>query len=256
MDAYGIRKGINRLMQTLPVTEDGLRTAYALLLAVDTVHSFDEDPTPVFERWATVQPSDNFKKYHDGDAPGLDMKEEFLCLLGALYGHYSIKLPDGKWDLKYVGSFDSPKRYLRCAFYGREQPRKHKTKPEDMDKYYSRDEDAYTIAAFYNDRLFWDDKCRARLEHFMRGRLIYRYKRRCEQLHAKYPNFKLKPVSEDGIALLEDENGQPDEAEKRMEHLEALVAANGKQLNDISKRLMWVFILVVAALLLIWRPHI
>ena len=173
-------------------------------------------------------------------------------MLGSLYGHYSRETPEGLHKLEYLGSADSNKRYLRCAFYAREQ----KQKPEEMDKYFARDEDAYTIAALYNNRLFLDVKTRPKLEQCLRGRLIYRYKVRCEQLHAKRSEFDPKPVSEDGASLLDDETAQATDDQKRLDRLEALVAANSKQLIDISKRLLWVLVLVVVAVLLIWRPHL
>jgi len=70
MDAWGIQKGIKRLMQTLPVNARGVQTAYWLLHAVDPrrAGSFEEDPTPMFKRWQPLELSDDFKKYHQGDA--------------------------------------------------------------------------------------------------------------------------------------------------------------------------------------------
>jgi hypothetical protein len=253
MAAYGLQKGIKRLMQVLPVTEDGLRTAYWLLksTAMHKAGHFDEDPTPVFRRWQPLELSADFKKYHEGDAHKLDMKEEFQCMLASVYNHYSMKTPDNKMKIVYLGSPDSPELFLRCAYYARET----KLTPEQMEKAYSRDTDAFTLAALYNDSLFWNTKTRAMLERFVRGRLIHRYKRRIAQINKKHPEFDLNPVSEHGVGLLEDETKQPTKDQKRMERLEALVAANTKQLSNIYKRLWWVFILVVVAVVLIWRPH-
>jgi hypothetical protein len=253
MAAYGLQKGIKRLMQVLPVTEDGLRTAYWLLksTAMHKAGHFDEDPTPVFRRWQPLELSADFKKYHEGDAHALDMKEEFQCMQASVYNHYSTKTPDNKMKIVYLGSPDSPELFLRCAYYARET----KLTPEQMEKAYSRDTDAFTLAALYNDSLFWNTKTRAMLERFVRGRLIHRYKRRIAQINKKHPEFDLNPVSEHGVGLLEDETKQPTKDQKRMERLEALVAANTKQLSNIYKRLWWVFILVVVAVVLIWRPH-
>jgi tRNA U34 5-carboxymethylaminomethyl modifying GTPase MnmE/TrmE len=79
--------------------------------------------------------------------------------------------------------------------------------------------------------------------------------RRCEQLKKKHPQFDVKPVTEEGAAVLEDEIQQPTEDQKRLERLEAMVVANSKQLQTIYKVLTWVLILVVLAVVLIWRPH-
>src|ERR1700683_570812 len=130
MDAYGIHQGIKRLMQVLPVTEDGLRTAYRLLrsTAPHKAGHFEEDPTPLFRRWQPLELSDNFKKYHDGDAHALDMKEEFQCMLASVYNSYSTKTADNQMKIVYLGSVDSPEIFLRCAYYSHER----KSTPEQM----------------------------------------------------------------------------------------------------------------------------
>lgn len=253
MAAWGIQKGIMRLMQTLPVTENGLRAAYWLLRSAAPHHvgMFEEDPTPMFKRWQTLALSEDFKKYDEGDAPSLDLKEEFLCMLASVYGWYSAKSPDNKSKVVYIGGADSPDLLLRCAFYSHER----KLTAEQMEKGHDQDSDAFVIAALYNDMVFWAPKTRAMLEGFIRGRLIHWYRRRCEQIKKKSPQFDLKPVSEEGAAVLEDEIEQPTEEQKRLERLEAMVVANGKQLQSIYKALSWVLILVIVAVVLIWRPH-
>jgi hypothetical protein len=66
----------------------------------------------------------------------------------------------------------------------------------------------------------------------------------------------LAPVSEEGAALLEDkEASQPTEDQKRLERVEVLLAATTKQLQNVYKLLTWVLILLIVAVVLIWRPH-
>lgn len=110
MDAWHLQKGIKRLLTTLPVTEHGLMAIYWLLKSVDPRHAgiFDVDPTSTFKRWEELQPSEDFKKYHASDCWDLDMKEEFLCVMGAMFGCYSA---DKK--IAYLGAADSPDRILR-----------------------------------------------------------------------------------------------------------------------------------------------
>jgi hypothetical protein len=254
MEAWGVQKGIKRLMQMLPVTEQGLQTAYWLLHAVDPrrAGSFDEDPTPMFKRWQSVQLSHDFKKYHEGDAPGLDLKEEFLVMLAAVYGWYSAKTPDDKIKIIYMGSADNPDLLLRCAWYSDER----KLTAEQMQAGHDRDGDAFVVAAMYNDTIFWDAKKRAMLEGFISGRLIHRYKQRCEQIKKKHPEFGLAPVSEQGAALLEDDEApQPTEDQKRLERVEIMLASTTKQLQSVYKVLTWVLILVIVAVVMIWHPH-
>jgi hypothetical protein len=254
MDAWGVQKGIKRLMQMLPVTEQGLQTAYWLLHAVDPrrAGSFDEDPTPIFKRWQSLQLSDDFKKYHEGDAPRLDFKDEFIVMLAAVYGWYSAKTPDNKTKIIYLGSADDPDLLLRCAWYSDER----KLTPEQMQAGHDRDGDAFVVAAMYNDTIFWDAKKRAVLEGFISGRLIHRYKRRCEQIKKKHPEFGLAPVSEQGAALLEDEEAaQPTEDQKRLERVEILIAAATQQIRSVYKVLTWVLIVMIVAIVMIWHPH-
>jgi hypothetical protein len=252
LDAWGIQKGIKRLVTTLPVTENGLRTAYWLLKSVDPRHvsSFDEDPTPVFKRWQPLQVGEDFKKHNEGDCWDLDLKEEFLCMLASFYGWYSAPTEDKKTKIIHLGSADSPDRILRCAHYAHAQ-----LTPEQMQKGYDKDTDAFTVAALCNETLFWKAETRAKLEQFMRGRLIHRYRRRCEQIKKRKPEFDLRPVSEWGTSLLEDKVEQPSDEQKRLERLVAMAIATSKQLQRINKMLTWVLILVIAAVILIWRPH-
>src|ERR1700677_4530634 len=157
---------------------------------------------PMFNRWQAIQLSDDFKKYQEGDASSLDLKEEFLCMLAAVYGWYSAKTPDNKMKTIYIGSADSPDLLLRCAYYSDDR----KITTEQMQTAHDRDGDAFVLAALYNDTLYWDAKKRAALEGFIRGRLIHRYKRRCEQIKKKHPESDVNPVSEQGAALFEDED--------------------------------------------------
>jgi len=253
MYAWEVQKGIKRMMQTMPLTQNGLRAAYWILRAADhrNIRSFDEDPTPMFKRWQAFQLDEDSKKYPENDANDLDLREEFLVMLASVYGWYSAKTPDNKSKIVYLGSADSPDRLLRCAYYSDER----KLSPEQMHKAHDRDGDAFVVAALYNDALFWNQKTRGELESMMRGRLIHRYKQRCDEIKKKHPQFDAAPVSETGAALLEDEDKPPTEEQKRLERLEALVTANGKAISNVYKRLGWVFVLVVIAVLLIWRPH-
>jgi hypothetical protein len=48
---------------------------------------------------------------------------------------------------------------------------------------------------------------------------------------------------------------QPTEDQKRLERVETMLAAATKQLQSVYKVLTWVLILVIVAVVLIWRPH-
>lgn len=251
LDAWGVQKGIRRLLTTLPVTEHGLRTAYWLLTSIDPHHagSFDDGLAAVFKRWEPLELTEKFNKYHEGECADLDMKEEFLCLVASMYGWYASVTDDKLSNIVYIGSADSPDRLLRCAHYSRA-----KMTPAQMQQGHDKDSDAFTLAALFNDQLFWNQETRAKLEDLIRGRLIQRYRRRCEQIKNRTPSFDVGPVSETGVQLLEDEIEHPTEDQKRLERLEAMVAANATQLKSISKTQIWVLVLVVVTVVLVWRP--
>jgi hypothetical protein len=255
MQAWDVQKGITQMMQKMPLTDNGLRAAYWILRSVGTSHvrSFDEDPTPMFKRWESFKLTEEDNKYPENDAPDLTLREEFLVMLASVYGWYSAKTPDNKSKIIYLGSADSPDRYLRCAYYSDER----KLTPEQMQKGHAQDGDAFVVAALYNEALFWNAKTRGELETMMRGRLIHRYKERCEQIKKRHPQFDMNPVSEQGAALLDDKDNpiQPTEDQKRLERVEVMLAATIKQLQSVYKVLTWVLILVIVAVVLIWRPH-
>jgi hypothetical protein len=172
-------------------------------------------------------------------------------MLAAVYGRYSAKTPDNKTKIVYMGSADSPDLLLRCAYYSAER----RLTPEQMRKASDSDGDSFLVAALYNDALFGNVKTRAVLEELIHGRLIHRYRQRCDQLKRKWPQFDLKPVSEQGLALLEDEEQQQSEEQKRLERLETLLTANVKQVQRVYTVLSWVLVLVIVAVLMIWKPH-
>jgi hypothetical protein len=251
MYAWDLKKGIRRLLSTLPVTEQAAWAIYCVIKFLDPYQAgmFDGDPTPVIDRWRTLQLSDDFKKYHEGDCQDIDFKQEFLCLIASLFYFYSVDV-DNKHKTIVIGDANSPDLALRCAHY-----RQAKMAPEQMQEAHDKDGDAFTLSALNNEALFWRPDTRAKLESLMRWRLIHRYRRRCEQIKKRKPEFDLTPVSEDGAALLEDTVPQPSEEQKQLERLEALVIANAKQVQAVYKVLTWVVILVIAAIVLIWRPH-
>ncbi len=250
--AIGIHRGIKRLMQTLPVTGLGLQTAYWLLYctAPHNVGSFNEDPTPMFNRWQALEVSEEFNEYHSGDT-SLRIQQEFLCMLAAVYGRYMSKTPDGKTEFVYLGAADSPDLLLRCAYYGHAS----KLTDDQMRKAHDRDGDAFLIAALNNDSLFWNRTTRAVFEDLMYGQLIHRYRRRCEQIKKRRPQFDTRPVSEQGLTLLEDEE-QPTDEQKRLDRMEAMLIANAKQVQRTYTLLSWVLVLVIVAVLLLWQRHL
>jgi hypothetical protein len=248
MYAWDVKKGVRRMLSMMPVTEMNMWALYWILKRLDPYQSgmFDVDPRVVIDRWRALELSDNFKKHREPDCSNLDIKQEFLVLIAILYYHYSIDMKSG-----FIGSVESPDIVLRCAHYCHA-----KMTPEQMQGYHDKDGDAFVLAAFNNEVLFWKRETRAKLEGMMRWRLIHRYQRRCEQIKRRKPEFDLRPVSDDGVALLEEDAPKQSQELKQLETVQQMVASNANRLALLAKSLQWVFILVIVVIaLLIWRPH-
>jgi hypothetical protein len=246
MYAWDVKKGIRRLLTILPVTEHAAWALFWVIKSLDPHNAgmFDGDPTTVIDRWRKLELTDDFKKYHDGDCHDLDFKQEFLCTIASLYYFYSVNN-----GIVYIGSANSPDVVLRCAHYVHAE-----MTPEQMQKAHNKDGDAFTIAALNNEALFWKRETRAKLEGLMRWRLIHRYRRRCEQIKMGKAAFDLTPVSEHGVALLEDEH--PSGEQSRQANVETMLTAYARQLQGINKILKWLLILAtITIVLLFWPPR-
>ncbi len=245
MSAWGLQKGIRNLLTVLPADEDGLLTVHTILSFLDPRHTsaFDADPTPLIRRWKEIKLSDKFKERGYGNIHGLPLNEEVACLLASLYGWYS---KDQK--VVYIGSADSPEKFLRCVHYAHQ-----KMTAKEMQIAFNRDGGAFTLAALNNEQLFWQRDTRAKLEDVMRGRLIHRYRRRCEQINKKHADFDLTPVTENGAALLDDKGASRSEGQKRLSALENRIDTIAKQLDGFEKGLKWILALLVVTILLVLR---
>ncbi len=237
LTAWDLQKGVWKLLKELPVTEDAMDALYWLLKSLHPRRTglAGEDPAPILKRWQAVQISEKFKKSHSGmQYTNLGLQEEFGVLLAA---HYA------------VGAIDEPDLLQRCAHYSHA-----KLSVEQMQQSHNRDGDAFTLAALYNEQLYWDNNTRAILERLIRGRLIGLYRRRCEQIHKSKPQFDSTAVSETGALLLDEEKLITAE-QKRLERVELQLAVTGKQLTNLLRMVQWVLVLLVVSLVVLWQRH-
>jgi len=246
LTAYNLQKGIWKLVQTLPVSECSIESLSMLLDEVDPrrTYSSDADPTPAISRWRDVKLSDEFKKrWADYRYTTLDYAEEFCCLAAALYGRW-YERSNEKSAAMNVGAADSPKLFLRCAYYA------HATLTvEQMQRAHDKDKDAFTLAALCNPQLVCNPKTRAVFEGstmLANSALWDLYNRRRKELLGVEPSM--------------DQDEPPPTAEQatlaRIETaFTSLAATLGARLTAEAAKAWWVLGLLFVILIVVWSGH-
>jgi hypothetical protein len=258
---HQVGEGIRSLLQQTPASEQALDTFYWLLLNLDPVQagSFDEDPAPIFARWRALSMGEKFEEEQRYlRHTGLSFKDEFCCLMAALYGRWYSQDKQSSPIPHDVGTAESPDIVLRCAHYGHAQ-----MTVEQMEQAHERDNDAFTLTALFNEELFEDNTKRAKLEGFLDLDLWLLYARRCRQIAARKPDFDPKPVTEDAAELeegldqeeLEEEGVLPKDSDeqKLMRRLETNLTALSSEVARLKALISWgSIILIVVLVILIW----
>ena len=238
----GIHKAIITMLESAATTEGWLDTLRQLLDRLDPgdLGSPDEPITSILEQWAQVPvPEDG--TFKDGYYTPLPMRDEFRCLVAAMYGRHYYRGKDDKFTSAILGSPDSPDVVLRCAYYGKAQ-----LTEKEMEDGFAHDEDVYLLAVLCNESVYRKSPLRKLLEdEQLRGNLRYVYQRRCEQIHKRWPSFDPRPPSE---WLTED--GPPESKELTMlKQLETTLASVAKAVNAVRTWIFW-GLLVIGALVL------
>lgn len=256
---YDIGKGIWKLMQTLPVSEDSFRAMYRLLDRIELRRGYlpDEDPTPAVARWRSATLSESFKKNPYPRYTSLDYAEEFCCLAAALYGRW-YRREDKKYEPVYVGTADSPELSLRCAYYG------HATlTAKQMQQAHEKDGSAFTIAALCNVQLFRNRETRMAFEKFGMldartdsdypggdSALRYLYRRRYKEL------LGTEPTEEEGGAEPPVEDSpSPTPEQEALARIETgftnLTTYLAQRLRAESSKGWWILVLLVVILIVL-----
>ena len=206
----GVQGAIFKLLEIAPVTQKSLDVLYSLLNGLDPEHvARPYKIDHVLERWSAVIDADH------GDFPSLKMKDQFRCLIAALYGKTA-----GYANNKTV-VLDTDVA-LRCAFYGSAE-----LTSKEMHKGRERDGAAFVFAVLFNDHVYRKPELRKLLEVCVYGQFTARYLRRCEQLHKRWPNFDPRPMA-DWLAI----EGATETEQSSMSKLAAWASANDRKMAD------------------------
>ena len=237
----GIHKGIITMLSSAPTNEHWLITLRQFLAPLDPgdLYSPDEAITPILERWAQVTVP--LKYFKDGFYTPLSMKDEFRCLVAAMYGSHYSRDKDNKFTSIILGTPDSPDVVLRCAYYGKAQLTK-----QEMEDGFERDAVVYELAVLCNDSVYYKPALRKLLEEEqLHGDLRYFYQRRCAQIHKRRPSFDPRPVSD---WLLED--AVPESKELTiLKKLEKTLASMTKTFKTVQTSIIWGFFVLWALVL-------
>lgn len=243
-----IHRKLHELLATAPVDISWADTLHHLISSLNPFNlpPPDQSVLPILERWKMMDDD------RDGYYTELKLKDEIRCLMGAMYGaHYDRK--DKNYELVIDGSVMSEDVAVRCAFYG-----KGKLDESKMAAGYQRDGSAYVLAAMNNQAMLLTQKLRIIFEeNHLKGDLRYRYRDCCKHLHANYPYFDPRPLSEWLTdAQREDRdtisNQESTVIEKLSAQLDEIKGKNGeieKLIGRLKMSLIW-GVLILSALIL------
>jgi hypothetical protein len=239
LGSWDIHKGILALLETAPTTPECLKRLYFLLfnLDPDVVKYPDKDIAPILQRWSSVSIKGRIRHDETGlsgedkDLEGEGFRtqctfvEEFRCLIAALYGGVFAEK-----ELRVMGNQSSEDIADRCSYYANTL-----LTPEQMKVGWGRDKEAFVFAALLNTQLYYKAKTRALLESFISGYQRYDYVRRCEQIAKKKDWFDPKPITEEGIDLLNDliPATKPSDELKEIKRLAGLVEALERKFSNL-----------------------
>jgi hypothetical protein len=182
MGHYRIHHAIFRLLEIAPVEKHWLHVLHDLLDALNFRQvAHPENIQGVLARWSQLDDRDHKGEPLEGYFTLLSLKDEFRCLVAALYGR--------TWSnsrLAVQGSPSAADVAMRCAYYGNAE-----LSTKQMKAGYNRDASDYVFAAMYNDNILSDGKLRKFFEQeqltFQSDDLVRKYLTNFELTRKKWP---------------------------------------------------------------------
>jgi hypothetical protein len=154
MGHYRIHRAIFRLLEIAPVHNYWLHVLYGLLDQLDFQQvAHPETIEALLSRWTKLD--DKMEGYFTS----LSLKDEFRCLIAALYG---TTFSNNKSAVQ--GSPSAKDVAMRCAYYGNTR-----LSAQEMKAGFERDQGVYVFATMYNRNLFFDSKLRKLFEEEQLG---------------------------------------------------------------------------------------
>jgi hypothetical protein len=165
-DFRDIQSAIFTLLEIAPVNIQWLWRLYYFLDALAPGHvATPQKIDHVLARWATLDDQHSDGKVIEGRYTPLSIKDEFRCLVAALFGrgwvngHFVVHGSPGAKDVA-----------LRCAYYG-----KGEITAKGMRDGYKRDKEVFAFAVLFNDRIYDRPELRKPLQGEFWGGMFERY---------------------------------------------------------------------------------
>ena len=209
---YSIQKAIFRLLEIAPLDLFWVRVLWELLFNLNFRHVHrPESIDGVLNRWASMSDKTrDGKEVVEGYYTKLSLRDEFRCLIAALYGS---GFKGGKTVLH--GSVKSSDVAVRCAFYAHAEITK-----KDMQSGYERDESAYLLGVLYNKRIYEKRDLREFFEDEQITFSDFDHKYRQHQKYMGEPRFKAtEPPKPDPATKLEAIETSLETATQRLSQL-------------------------------------
>jgi hypothetical protein len=179
---YAVNRAIFQLLETAPLDKHWLHVLYGLLDALDFQQvAHPEKIEKALARWSQLDDRGHKGEPLEGYWTSLSLKDEFRCLIAALYGR--------TWSnnkLAVQGSPSAADVAMRCAYYGNAE-----LSMSQMKAGYNRDGSEYVFAVMYNDNVLSNNKLRKFFEQeqltFQSDDLLRRYHRNFELKRKERP---------------------------------------------------------------------
>lgn len=238
MGHYDIHKSILSLAENAPTTKDSIHVIYNLLSNLNPSHTHgDGNLQSTISRWSAIKTTNYKGEPEDGYYTGLSFTDEFLCLVGALYGK---TYADGKSTV--AGSLNAEEPALRASYYGNT-----KLSEKEMKAAYEKDKAMFVFSSLWNDSLFYDRKLRGIFEEqYLTGDFAALYRRRLLELKDRWPNMDVEPVV-DWVKEDAPANEQPMLSAPVPDYSSELAEIK-RRFGSLEKNLFWGFIILCAIL--------
>jgi hypothetical protein len=187
--------------------------------------------------------SDHEGKPREGYSTGLTFKDEFRCLVAAMFGRGHIK---SKWVNH--GDPKSPDIASRCAYYG-----KADLSAKELRDGYARDADAFALAAIYNSNIYYKRDLRKLFEEeCLSGDLRHSYRQNLRSIKKRYPSIDDSDTWSDDETK-HDSKTHDEVTQAKLTGLEGKLKALATQVQGLQSTLL--IVAFVLGGLLLWYRH-